>query len=90
MYLFKSLIILAAAVQSISAITYNRTNKCQNIHTDFTKGYGNWSEVTGAKAGFNITSEGLALTLLRPSKYVTLNDPNDNSKLNRLGCCNIC
>lgn len=77
MYLLKPLVILGIAVQSITAITYDKTNKCQNTYTDFTKGYGQWSEVTGAKSGFNITSQGLALSLEKPWKYVPLTDPND-------------
>jgi hypothetical protein len=87
MYLTKfsltALAVLSAAQCLLAApsTTTGPTNKCKNFTTDFSQGLGEeWTESKGTASGWNITSQGLEMSLDPPNDLTRLKDSDGKLK----------
>ncbi|OBZ91125.1 putative glycosidase crf2 [Choanephora cucurbitarum] len=77
------LLIFSTVGYIVSCAPSPRSTACQSSHTDFSQGLGGaWSEEHGSHQGWEITGEGLVMTLTKPPGVVTKIDPNTNLPFN--------
>ncbi|KAI9476186.1 MAG: concanavalin A-like lectin/glucanase domain-containing protein [Benjaminiella poitrasii] len=79
MYLPKIALCAFALLGASQTLYAALLNKCKNLNTDFTDGLGSyWSEESGSKSGWEITDEGLVMTLSAPKQIVRMTNSSDN------------